>query len=73
MDEREVFTTPDEAPVTIGVMGVGKIEETPQGHLELLRLMSIMTPVNNFMRLLEGDAKRIPYLGHALLIVLDWL
>ncbi|CAK0858151.1 unnamed protein product [Prorocentrum cordatum] len=39
------------------------------GGLEL-RFITIMTPVNQFMATLEGDANKLPYLGHALLIIL---
>ena len=56
--------------MTIGAMGIDKVKETARGPLELLRFISIMTSINNFMRLLDGDAKRLPYLGHALLIIL---
>ena len=68
--EEEVFRAPDGTPVLNGAMGVDKIKETPTGTLELLRFISILTPINQYMRLLSGDAKLLPYLGHALLILL---
>ena len=32
----------------------------PTGILEVLRFISILTPINQFMRRLDGDAKRLP-------------
>jgi len=53
-----------------GVRGADKFKETPLGTLELLRSVSVLTPTNQYMRPLSGDAKCLPYLAHALLILL---
>ena len=67
VDEYEVFKSPSGVPVYVGAMGVDKSSSSEGG---LLRFVSIWCPVNHFLPPLEGDAKRLPYLGHALLILL---
>ena len=48
-------------------MGVDKSSSAESG---LLAPFQELCPINHFLRPLEGDAKRLPYLGHALLILL---
>ncbi|CAK0870625.1 unnamed protein product [Prorocentrum cordatum] len=69
--EDDIFVAPNGEKVLNGAMGVDKFKEAPDGEvLHLLRFITIMTPVNQFMATLEGDANKLPYLGHALLIIL---
>jgi len=49
--------------VLAGAMGVDKIKVTPDGEVELLRFISILCPINSYLRKLRGQSKNLPYLG----------
>ena len=46
--------------VTAGAMGVDKVKEIEGQRVELLRFICILTPINTYMRQLQGDSWSLP-------------
>ena len=69
--EHDIFRNNLGQPVMAGAMGVDKFKNTREGVLHLLRFISILTPINAYMRKLRGDANTLPYMGQLSLALLE--
>ena len=52
-------------------MGVDKFNDTSEGTVHLLPFISILKPINMYMRKLRGDAFALPYIGRLSLVLLE--
>ena len=69
--ESEIFRDQHGRMVLNGAMGVDKEKDLPDGTvLDLLRFISILCPINAYMRRLRGDVHALPYLHQLSLILL---
>ena len=68
--EHEVFRRPSGELVLNGAMGVDKYKEVGGAVRHLLRFITILTPINQHLQAVPGDACLLPYIGHALLLIL---
>ena len=60
IQESEIFVNDLGERVTAGAMGVDKVKEIDGRRVNLLRFICILTPVNAYMRRLEGDSWTLP-------------
>ena len=66
-----IFRDHNGVPVLNGAMGVDKYKEVDGKREHHLRFISILCPINAYLRRLRGDSHTLPYLGQASLILLE--
>ena len=60
VDEAELFINQLGSPVLKGAMGVDKVNEEGGVQTTLLGFISILTPLNQYMRKITGDEHTLP-------------
>ena len=70
VDPDKVFRGLDGSPVVSGAMGVDKFKEEGGITQHYLRFITIMTPLNQHLREIRGEVDFLPYIAHAMLIIL---